>query len=321
MDLVKIKAFDIFLYRLPLRPLKIGKRMLKVREGLVVRLRDEKGRTGFGEIAPLPGFSRESLAGAIKETRKLRNRLLGKEISESFIHHGLLSVSFGIGTALCGLTSKKIAQKIPVSGLLQGNKSQIVREAKLLVKKGIRTLKIKVGSGSLKQDVEKVVAVKGAVGRHVRLRLDANRAWSLEKAAAFVRAIGRRQIEYIEEPLKNSSALAAFFAKTKMSFALDETLRDLNPIRFHPPKGLCAIVLKPTLLGMDKTFRWIRLAKRKQIKTVISSSFESGLGISALADIAFHVSPKTPAGLDTQKWFKRDVYKKGKLNYRLLRKI
>ena len=70
---MKIAEFDIFRYRLALkRPLVLRGQTLEIREGLLISVADEHGHTGWGEIAPLPGFNQESLQAALKAAGDLR---------------------------------------------------------------------------------------------------------------------------------------------------------------------------------------------------------------------------------------------------------
>ena len=60
-----LTRFDLFQYRLPLvAALKLKGALLLERKGLLVRLANPTGAVGWGEVSPLPGFSRESLEEA-----------------------------------------------------------------------------------------------------------------------------------------------------------------------------------------------------------------------------------------------------------------
>jgi O-succinylbenzoate synthase len=50
------------------------------------------------------------------------------------------------------------------------------------------------------------------------------------------------------------------------------------------------------------------LAKKYNINPIISSSFETGVGLTTLANLAA-CSPNVACGLDTQKYFKYDISK------------
>ena len=62
---MQVAALDLVPYRLALRESVVwnGERR-DHREGILLRLTDLEGRTGWGDAAPLPGFSRETLDGA-----------------------------------------------------------------------------------------------------------------------------------------------------------------------------------------------------------------------------------------------------------------
>jgi o-succinylbenzoate synthase len=57
------------------------------REGAILRLRDDDGREGFGEVAPLPGFSRESLDACTAALREVAAELVarGATVEESLV--------------------------------------------------------------------------------------------------------------------------------------------------------------------------------------------------------------------------------------------
>ena len=84
----------------------------------------------------------------------------------------------------------------------------------------------------------------------MELRLDANRAWSLSDALEFAHGIAGVQIEYLEEPLQNPAALPAFHEHSGLSVALDETLLEQPPENFRDYRGVCAVVIKPTMVRL-----------------------------------------------------------------------
>ena len=59
-------------YERPLRsPLVVGGHTLYTRQGLIVTVTDEQGRSGQGEIAPLPGLHAEGLEAAQADVTRL----------------------------------------------------------------------------------------------------------------------------------------------------------------------------------------------------------------------------------------------------------
>ena len=137
--------------------------------------------------------------------------------------------------------------------------------------------------------------VRDTVGDRVRLRLDANRAWSLDQAVKFGKAVFTCDIDYIEEPTADPANLGVFFSECGMPVALDETLSD-SPIKaLEELRGIKAIILKPTFLGGLQ--RAYDLAQRART-----------LGIQPIARFAAYLSLENiPAGLDTYRWLHEDL--------------
>ena len=69
-------------------------------------------------------------------------------------------------------------------------------------KSGIAGIKLKVGRVEISQDVERVEAVRQAVGGEFILACDANQAWTPEQAIEFCRAVAPFNVRWIEEPVR-----------------------------------------------------------------------------------------------------------------------
>lgn len=68
----KIIKFNIFKYELPLlKPLIIKNKQLNSRYGIIINIQTSSGLSGFGEIAPLPFFHKESLSQGIIQIKDL----------------------------------------------------------------------------------------------------------------------------------------------------------------------------------------------------------------------------------------------------------
>ncbi|WEV36747.1 dipeptide epimerase [Lactobacillus sp. ESL0677] len=80
---------------------------------------------------------------------------------------------------------------------------QMVQEAKEFVQQGFTTLKIKVGSNGITNDINLIRTISEAVGPEIKLRLDANQGWSRMEAVQALRAlaIANLPVEFIEQPL------------------------------------------------------------------------------------------------------------------------
>lgn len=333
MGSVNIKSVKIYHYSLPLRkPVQIKGRSLKSREGLILRITADNTVEGFGEIAPLPGFSKETLEKAQAQTIQTKSFLLNQEITDHYLKlNGALnkllanlkllpSVQYGIEMTILNLLTN--AQEKPlykflsanthdyvrISGLLTGSKEEVKQQAQKLIAEGYKDLKLKV-SANIDDEINRVNAINEMINGHALLHLDANQSWSIADAVKFGNEVGCAAVEYIEEPFKDLSLIPEFFHKTTIPAALDETLQEKDFNEIKSIEGVDILVLKPNMIGsIDQTSDIAQKAQKLAFETTISSSFESSIGILALANLSAKCSSHDrAAGLDTLKWFEQDL--------------
>ncbi len=341
---MKIRDAEVFRYDLPLAaPLVLHGAALERREGLLLKLSSGDGLSGWGEAAPLPGFSRETLPEAEIELLRRAAQLKGRPApltsaaidamdaaqdaqaaSVSFAVHGaLLNLASDIQTTTPRyLLSPGSATSAPLNALLQGAPGEVVACAKARCASGFTALKLKVGRRGAAEEADLACAVREAIGPDIALRLDANRAWDLETAADFAARIAGCNVEYIEEPLHDPRLLPEFLARTKLPYALDETFQEAvatlrAPGRKEAPAcpakvfgQAAACIWKPTLvhyagMGAEIASGGLGLPLKK---VIVTGAFESGVGISMLAQFAAaYAGPDAPAGLDTYACLAGDV--------------
>ncbi len=86
-------------------------------------------------------------------------------------------------------------------GWLNWSVEQLVQYAKQATAEGFRCLKLKVGNSDPYTDLERIAAVRKAVGRSVRIAVDANGAWDLPTAIRFGRRLKDLDVLWFEEPI------------------------------------------------------------------------------------------------------------------------
>ena len=331
---MKIASLEIFQYTLSLlMPLKLAGKFYQNRAGIVVRLRDNDGRTGVGEVAPLPGWHQENLHSTLLQLsqdipaflKKINQSVpqtassdkLLKNLSGDFFP----SVGWGIDMALLQLWANQRGQPlheifgrelqdiIEINALLTGDPQKIQQDALRRKEEGYHTLKVKVGQRLLDAEIKLIKEIRNTLGPEVKIRLDANQAWSITDAVYFARSVEHSGIEYLEEPLRRFEDMSRLQSETDLALAMDETLYLQSPDQIQFPSSVKYLILKPTRLGdVNRFFDWVRLAEEKKLKVVISSSFESGITLAGLAHFAGMLHPGGLAmGLDTWRWFKEDL--------------
>lgn len=274
-----------------------------------------KARHDLEEIrGHLRGFVFPEERGQLLDVLRHDSRILNLCPSVRFaVESGFLQLAADwAGCTLAEFLGAKL-RDVSTAVLLQGTHQEVVADASQFLRKGARTFKLKVGSRNIALDVKKVQDLRGLFGDGCQLRLDANRAWSLEDACLFATLAGTKNIAYIEEPLADPAQLGVFYEKTGMSIALDETLTVAKcgvraPGRCSAPlaaqEAVSAYVLKPTLLGLTATLDWIEEARLLGRKALISAAFESPVALKVLANLAC-LSPE-PAGLGTERWLQTE---------------
>jgi O-succinylbenzoate synthase len=312
-------------YRLPLtEPLVLAGTPHAERTGALLRLEDDYGHVGWGDAAPLPGFSRETADEAAAQLRDLaawaEHHDFARWDDPALDALDLLpSVRYALDLALldlhaqregCSLAralSPSSSGQISINALL-ASPHDALDEAGRLVAAGYETLKVKAG----RRDVAGDVALLRSLREHlpsVTLRADANRAWSFDEARRFAGGVRGLDLAFVEEPLADASRLADLHRETGVPIALDESLVDVEAggERGAVPPWTAAVVLKPTFLGgLARSMRFVDAARKTGAAVVVSSAFESGVGVRGLVALAA-ATDAAPSGLDPYRRLAADV--------------
>ncbi len=297
-----LKPVSAWLYRysIPLKgTLRLKHQIITFRRGYILRLAAKDGSEGFGELAPLPGFSKETLTQAKQALLgSLTEHLAGVENTST-----LPSVAFCLDCARWQIPTEMPAQT-NCQPLLQDSSEEINHRYLALNKPNLVKLKV----AKLAPEVEAALINRlVSLNPKLKIRLDANQSWSLEQALNFARQIPQGNVDYIEEPCQQLSDSLNFATQTGIALGLDESLQVTDFELPHHPL-IKALILKPTLIGSLKRLRQlIQQANRRNIQVSISSSFESSMAISQLYQLAEIWTPETISGLDTLDWFSKDI--------------
>jgi len=243
------------LYKLPL---KNG----SWREGFILHNGDY-----FGDIAPLPGFSLETLAEAKQDA--LRSIQTGSEST-------LPSVRFAFACALVPLPG---AIELPIAGLDRVE--------------GFHAVKLKLGDLTLEEALQRIKQIP----KHLEIRLDFNQKWPLRKLLAFAAHFTPETFAYFEEPTRDFRDLLQFSTQTGMPIAVDESI---STTPYWDIPTLKAVIVKPTILGSVPFIP-------PQAECIFSSAYESGIGLLHIARLAKEYNPHRPHGLDSYSQLLEDV--------------
>jgi O-succinylbenzoate synthase len=270
----------------------------RTRLGGLVNIVSKEGKEGWGDIAPLPHFSKETLEQSINQWVVKKQAILNMDWTESNYLNELAklslypSVCFGLESALLALLAPLPAFSISTSALLMGSPKEILEQARLRHSEGFTSAKLKVSNLSFEEAYSLIQQLKDTF----YLRIDVNRAWDTEDSLRFFSQFPKDAFDYIEEPFKNPKELAQF----QHPLAIDESFEDLSLEELEKLPTLKALIYKPTLqgglLGCMPLHKW---ALKRGVSLVLSSSFESDIGLGAIASIAHRLSLSAPIGIGT----------------------
>ncbi len=147
---------------------------------------------------------------------------------------------------------------------------------------GFRCVKIKVGRRSPSDDIERIRALRELVGPTVAIRVDANGAWDVETATRVLTDVSRHGIdlELAEQPVASIDELAELRRRVSVPLAVDECVRtpdDARAVRHADAADV--IVLKVQPAGGVRGA--LALAETAQLPALVSSMFETSIGIAA----------------------------------------
>lgn len=221
---MKITEVRLGKISVPLRvPFKTALRSVSSVEDVIVEIHTDTGEIGYGEAPPtgvITGDTTGAIIGAIQD--HIGKSIIGMDVDD------LEDVLQKIQSCIVKNTSAKAAvdmavwdlygqlYQIPVYKLMGGAKKSIItditisvnspeemaRDAEDAVKRGYDCLKVKVGANPA-LDVERLSAVRKAIGNDICVRIDANQAWQPKEAVQILNRMQEQglQIEFVEQPV------------------------------------------------------------------------------------------------------------------------
>jgi O-succinylbenzoate synthase len=307
--------FKFFPYQRKFRiPLETHHGTWSVREGIILKLIKDEQQIGWGEIAPLPWFSSETLEQSLNFCQSIGSSLIKEIIDE--IPDRLPACQFGFESALTNLFSEKPILPIELpphkySYLLPTGKKALdyflkINEEEVVGDREILTYKWKIGVESFTKEIAIFEQLIERLPQNAQLRLDANGGLNLEDAQRWLSFADQiRQIEFIEQPLPPNqfAELLTLSQNFKTAIALDESVSSLKQLKKCYELGWRGIyVIKAAIIGSPRQLE--NCFQNKAIDIVFSSVFETSIGQQAVLALAQKWNnPDRALGLGVNQWF------------------
>lgn len=335
MKIVKIEVAEVKISLVT--PFKTALRTVENVHDILVRVIADDGQEGFGEAPPtavITGDTLGSVRCAIEDF--IAPALVGMEIENldgimQKLNGCILkntSAKAAVDMAVYDLYAKSC--KKPLYKVLGGSKKEIetdltisvneidemVKDSIKAVEQGFGILKIKVGKESLK-DIERIKAVRQAVGPGIKLRIDANQGWTPKDAVRIIHALEDAGIEMdlVEQPVSAHDFEGMKFVTDRVSTPIlaDESVFSVQDA-IHLIQERAADLINIKLMktgGIYEALKICAVAESFGVECMIGCMLESKIAVSAAAHLAAAKSVITRADLDGPSLCREDPYTGG----------
>ncbi|WP_139006226.1 mandelate racemase/muconate lactonizing enzyme family protein [Arthrobacter crystallopoietes] len=289
---------------------------------IILTLETDDGLVGYGESVPDGHITGETPTGTVEALKtELVPAILGMDPRDiTAIHQRLDQVLRGCGAAkaavdiACWDLAGKAAGR-PIYALLGGRRAEqpsiarvmsilepevLAEQAVQARSEGYRHLKMKLGSGD-GQDIERVRAVRSAIGDDLAIRVDANQGWGDPATArVMIRALEPFGIDWIEQPIlaDDIDGFRLLRQDTSARLMADESVVDADDLaRFVRDRSVDMVNLKLMKSGgITPCHRLATQAELGGLKVQIGSMLETSIASAA----GFHLALSHPNIVSTE---------------------
>ncbi len=309
---MKITNIQTKILKAPLKnPFITSLRRVDTLEDLVVIIECDNGSVGYGEGAPTPVITGETMGSMVAAIEYIKPHILGREIEDfdaiiTLLHSLIVkntTAKSALEIALYDLKAK--AEKLPLYRMLGGTQThfstditismgeidKMIADCHAAVALGYDTLKIKIGDNPQK-DVERVIAIHDALDKNIKLRLDANQGWSAEDSVTLLHALEKQGIiaEFIEQPVAADDLEGLKYIKERVETPLlaDESifsLKDAQKLLEMQAIDYVNIKLAKTA-GITQALKLADLSKSFGVKCMIGCMLEGPISVAAGVHVA-----------------------------------
>ncbi|WP_440709405.1 dipeptide epimerase [Herbiconiux sp. YIM B11900] len=294
------------------RPFVTAVRTATTLQTVLVQLVDSDGRSGWGEspvswrvTGESPASVETAVTGPVGDAVLGRDPMdladLGDAVAGSVVQNA--SARSGVDCALHDLAAQCAGAPLfeflgGMSGSVTSDMTlsatpdhgRLADDARRHVAAGFRTLKVKVGAGG--DDDLAVRVVRDAIGPGIGLRVDANQAWTADRAIALTRGwedagVG---LEFVEQPVaaRQLDDLARVTDLVDTPVLADESVWDTEDLReIIRRRAADAVNLKLAKSGgLTRAREMAELAASAGVPVIVGCMMESTVGIGAAAGLA-----------------------------------
>jgi D-galactarolactone cycloisomerase len=300
----------------------------KTKGALVVEIVTDEGVIGWGDC-----YGPAAVNKAIVDT-VLRASLIGRdpfdveviweELYNKVKDYGLtgmtISAISGIDIALWDIIGKAVGK--PIHKLIGGAfrtelqayatglyfkdmdrlNEQAVEEARGYVDQGFKAIKMKIGLGSQTKDIDRVAAVRDAIGNDVQLMVDANHCFTVPQAINLGRELEKLGVHWFEEPISPEDLDGYVEVSRKLDMAIAGGENEFTKFSFRRILEKRAMdIVQPDVCAAGGITECKKIAALAQAQAIQCVPHAWGTAIGLAATMHFLASlPNTPPCLVPQ---------------------
>lgn len=325
-----IKKISIYKFSIVLKkPFVISLGPVYNADNIIVTLETKDGFRGTGECSPFMTINGESQATCFEVGQYLAKGLKGSDATDIEGNHRRMdniiysntSIKSAFDIAMYDIASQKAGK--PLYKFLGGKKKKIVTDYTIsigdpadmvahaleLKRTGFKIIKVKLG-GDPTTDIERISAIRAAVGQGIALRIDANQGWILEGAITALKGMKALNIQYCEEPIArwDWQRLKILRKKSPVKIMADESCTDEHDAeRLIAAKACDLFNLKlGKSSGVFRALKIIEAARRANMELQVGGFMESRIGVTANYHLALSSGNVKYFDFDTPLMFTED---------------
>lgn len=299
-------------------------------ENVLVRIVTREGIIGFGECSPYMPINGESQDTCFIVGQYFANVLKGKNpldiencirLMDNVIY-GNTSIKSAFDIALYDIASQHAG--LPLYKFIGGENNKTIitdytvsidepakmaADAVKIKEQGYPAIKVKLGKNG-KMDVERMKAIRAAVGDTIPLRIDANQGWGVEEAIETLQALAPLNIQHCEEPIARWNYLQLPHVKRESPIPImaDECCGDHHDAERLIKLNACDYmnIKLGKSGGIFNALKIVSLAEAAGIHLQVGAMLESRLAMTAFAHFALCSPQIVHYDFDTALMFTED---------------
>ena len=307
MENLKIEKVKVIALNIALKePISISLGTHYLAENVAIKIYSDNGLVGTGEASPEINIVGETQSAEIEIAKLLAAGIKGKDplaIEDRIqdmdrIVYGNHTIKSAFDMALYDLLAKQAG--LPLYQLLGGGNTReictdmtvylgtpqrMAEQALEYKNEGFPTIKVKLGT-SEEEDIERIRAIREAIGDEIPLRIDANQGWDTVTAIKILKALEQFNIDHCEEPIPkwNNTDLRRVRDNSPIPIMADESVFDHRDAFRLASMGACDYfnIKFAKSGGIHNAIKINAIAEGAGIKTQVGCMSESRYALTAL---------------------------------------